>query len=861
MNLLNKLTIKNLLLNKKRTIVTIVGIMLSVALITAVASLYASGIKSLTAFEIYEKGNYHVAFYNVPKTDLSTFENNRYIDNLYITKDIGYAKLENSQNKYKPYAYIQAFTKESLNNLAIKLVKGRIPINDEEIIIPTHLKTNGRITLKIGDEITLNIGDRINDNTKLTDNPFMEGEQLIPTFTKTYKIVGIIERPDSGIESYSNPGYTFITSTTKEELTDNINIYAHYNKAGLKDNYNVTANILNVNPKLFKKLYQNKILTPDEMHQIDDELTHAKYIYSDNNYLISLESNPLGDSSIGSLSIIIFIVAIIIMVTSIFCIKNSFDISITEKTKQYGMLRSIGATKKQIKKNVFYEATVLGLIGIPLGLLLGYLASFILIIISNYYLNKMLASHLNLMFSFSFKAMIISIILGIITIYLSAIRSASKASKTSPITAIKNNNNIKLTSKKLKSPKLIKKVYGIGGLISYKNLKRNKKKYRTTVISIILSVAVFIVLNYFVSLSYSTITTMYKSDEYNLHYSMNLNENKEEQKAKIKETILLDNIEEFSVIRSSNIIINKASYSNYYKTNNLNSNGYLNINVLGKDTYLKYINELGLNYENVKDKGILIDKNKTCRYDTKKNKDICENVHEFNYQKGNILNALTNDQKNLIIEIAKVTDLKPFGLKNNEQSMLIISDELYDNYFIDNNVSVYFKSNNPNKLQDNIDQILKGFEYNLNNQDEQVKMMENFYTLVSIFLYGFIIVISLIGITNIFNTITTNMELRQSEFAMLKSIGMTEKEFKRMIKLESLFMGVKSLIYGIIIGLLLTFLLYISIKDDGLTYNLPIIAIIISIVTVFILISLIMRYSLNKINKQNIIETIRNENI
>ena len=106
------------------------------------------------------------------------------------------------------------------------------------------------------------------------------------------------------------------------------------------------------------------------------------------------------------------------------------------------------------------------------------------------------------------------------------------------------------------------------------------------------------------------------------------------------------------------------------------------------------------------------------------------------------------------------------------------------------------------------------------------------------------------------------MELRQKEFAMLKSIGMTKKEFNRMINLETIFYCTKSLIYGIFLGLLGTFAFYkaFSIKIDKGMY-IPIYPIILSIIFVFIIVFIIMRYSITKINKQNIIETIRNENI
>ena len=201
----------------------------------------------------------------------------------------------------------------------------------------------------------------------------------------------------------------------------------------------------------------------------------------------------------------------------------------------------------------------------------------------------------------------------------------------------------------------------------------------------------------------------------------------------------------------------------------------------------------------------------------------------------------------------------------NYSTLLIISDELYDKLDSDikDSVSIYIDSDNASKLQDEIDLILKDFDYSLNNIEENVRMMESFYTLIAIFLYGFITVIALIGITNIFNTITTNMELRSREFATLKSIGMTTKEFNRMIRLESFFYGTKSLIIGIPIGCLLAYIIYrlLSADDSSMYFELPYPAILITIIAVFLLIACIMKYSINKINKQNTIETIRNENI
>lgn len=901
MNLLNKLTIKSLKLNKKRTIVTIIGIMLSVALITAVTALFFSANASLINFEIRQKGNYHYSFKEVPISDIKNFTNNRHIDTIYKIANIGYAKLSNSKNENKPYAYIRAFEKEALSNLAINLVSGRLPENDQEILIPTHLKTNGRITYEVGDTITLDVGKRVDsEGYELTqDNPYFieednqsdsSDEQIIDSTTKTYKIVGIIERPSNSIENYSAPGFTFITILKDYKDYPKVDLYVRYDKEGLKDDDIITANILGIDEKLYTKFQNGEIYSSDnyeeELKNIQNELDKAKYQYDFNNYLIMLESGILKESSMQSLALVVLVVIIIIIVTSVFCIKNSFDISITEKIKQYGMLASIGATKKQIKKNVYYEALILALIGIPLGIICGLLASYILIIISNYFLKDMM--NLGLIFKFSIYPLIIAIVLGFVTIFLSAMRSARRASKISPITAIRNSENIKIKAKKLKSPRYIKKIFGIGGDVSYKNLKRNRQKYRTTVISIIVCVSVFIALYYFINLAFVYTEKELNNRSYNLSIDYNI-ENNKDISSKIEEIVNDESVEKYAIVRNSYITIDsyKAKYSKEYLKYYPNSNSKeetsytyeneegelvteqeeeaINIYRIGKKAYNEYLNELNLSYEEAKDKVILINYTKI---NVEENGHTTDKIiNEYDYKSGDILNWQHGDTaEDIALEIIKVTNKYPFSLENmNYNPLIIVSDELFDKLFAEyaNYEYVNLKSTNASKLQDEIDLILKDFDYSLNNIEENVRMMESLYTLIAIFLYGFITVIALIGITNIFNTITTNMELRSREFATLKSIGMTTKEFNRMIRLESFFYGTKSLIIGIPIGCLLAYIIYrlLSADDSSMYFELPYPAILITIIAVFLLIACIMKYSINKINKQNTIETIRNENI
>ena len=877
MDLLNRLTIKNLKLNKKRSIVTIIGILLSVALITALSSLYSSFISSAIKYETSVKGNYHYEFIDVNKDDIKTMENNYKIKELGLVNNLGYAELKDSKNEFKPYVYVKAYNKVALNNILGKLVDGRLPQNENEIIISRHIKTNGKVNIKVGDTLTLDVGKRMSEGMELTqDNPFdnENNEKIEDTVTKQYKVVGIAERPATVIESFEAPGYTVITYLENIENTTKLDVFAVYTNRGVKEYIDVTSNILGVDKKIFKMKYDNTLHNSHKNFEMYTEaMAHAKYQYQENQYLIQLQTNPLSISTIQGIGGMVVVVLIIIIVTSVFCIKNSFDISITEKTKQYGMLKSIGATKKQIKKNVLFEAAILGGIGIPLGILSGLLASFILVHLTNILaLND--DSGLKLIFSVSFIAILISMILGAVTIYFSAVRSAKKASKVSPIDSIRNSANIKINSKKLKTPKYIKSFFGVGGVIALKNTKRNKKRYRTTIISLTISIATFIALFSFTSLIKNGSENQFANLKSNMEYSI---DDYYEDYDLIKQTVSLDSVKQYSICRFTTYTLKNPKYSDYYinrspdlKDSSNNEDITISLVGLNDETYKNYLKELGLHDNGNLDKAVLVDcitklnedgnatKEKTTRYGYQSGDVVHGMVYSTEYNKNE--ERTNSEEQNLSIEIAKVTGKYPIG-GDNQSSYLIVSDKFLEkNHIKIAYAKVNIDSSNPTKLEEEIKSIIGDKVNHLTNLEKAKKQEENILLLINIFLYGFIIVISLIGITNIFNTITTSMELRKQEFAMLKSIGMTRKEFSKMIHLESIFIGSKSLIYGSMIGTILAYIIY-KFQDSSELFRVPITPILICIIIVFLLITTLMKYSIGKINKQNTIETIRNENI
>lgn len=848
MNILNKLTIKSLKLNKKRSLGTIIGIILSVALICAVSNMVSSFRETLIQNAINESGYWHIRLYNVSNDKLKRLKLNKDIDNIYTISEDGYAKLDTIKNEYKPYLKFYGMNKETFNNLEFKLIKGRFPKNDNEIIISEHLNKNGKANLKIDDEITVNVGDRVTleDDYVLNDsNPFDKGNEIIKNpNTKKYRVVGIIKRPDVSFEPMSAPAYTTITTSTNE------------------DNFSVFISLKNPRDKnSFVELLGAR--NYDEV--VNMGINNPRYDYTLNNELLRWEALKFSDSTFSMLLSIAEVVIFIIIFTSIFCIRNSFAISTTEKMRMYGMLSSVGATKKQIKKSVLTEGFILGSIAIPIGIICGIIAVFVLLKIVNLLLGDFLFNNIDgMVFKVSFIAIIISIILGFVTIYFSAISSAKKASKVSPIDNLRNTNDIKISSKKLKTPKLIKNVFKTGGVLAYKNLKRSKKKYRTTVVSLTVSIFVFISMFTFINEGFKQSGNYYQNYDYNYRITFNNNSSMDE----ISEIRNLDSVNASYLVyyAKSSILIDDISKINpkeplecEYDKNDKCIKKYarLNIILLDDSTFKSYVKKVKGNYDYLKDKGILTDMYRF--YDNKSKKEYEDRI--YTYKSGDTIDSKLLNDDNMSIDIGLVSNIMPYGFENvySNGGYIVLNNKYFNNidYY---GADLMIDSLDTEQLTNNILNI--DSELNYYDMDEEAKAERSIVIVISIFLYGFIGVITLIGVTNIFNTITSNMELRQKEFAMLKSVGMTKKEFNHMINLETLFYSSKSLIYGSILGIIGSYFVHRAFAGRIDTqFVLPYKAILICILFVFIVVYMIMKYSMNKINKQNMIETIRKENI
>lgn len=948
MNLMKTLTLKNLKLNRKRTIVTIVGIILATALLSALVTLVSSFQYSMIEYQKQKDGDFHVKFSGVKMSELSEFKNNRNIESTFETMGMGFAKLDGCKNEDKPYAYVMATDEAGFEKGCFNMIEGRMAKNEDEIVIPRHLRTNGRIDIKVGDEITLDIGKRYDSNTEsvIWENIAYEheAETLTDTVTKQYKVVGIMERPGYGMEDYSAAGYTFVTYSNELAAIDNgtkseeseadntLTVYSRYTQKALRNKDAVTADIIGVDEKLFEKANNSSVeMSAEESDRYFKEMENAKYDIYINRFLISYECVFPIDGTFKALFTVATVVALIIILTSAYCIKNSFNISITEKIRQYGMLASVGATRRQIKSSVKTEAAMLGVVGIPVGTMSGILASLILVKV----VNALSAGWLNFALSFhtSLPALILAVILSIATIYFSATGSARRAAKVTPLEAIRNTKEIKIKSAKLKTPAIIGRIWGIGGVVSYKNIKRNKKKYRTTVTSIVICSVTFIVISYFMSMAFSMVGMSYASTDYNIGINMSCKKNLDIEKL----SELLSGIEgakDYLVGAGYYFDVDKPEYTKEYgeycgqlydDSEDVSQEFF--ITVLNDKSYDKYASDAGI--KNADTGAILVNKCTFDVYNEKSSKYIKKEMELYKYKAGDTIecgynvyddassddNAAEGDtesstddnnaveggteistednsgyvdeetinngvRKTVDVTIAGVTDKVPIGYKGYSNTLLFMNQKGFESLWGDGkngneikpgyaSYSAYVVAENADEYQDTFEKETEGnpeysqISFYVSNLDKQMRDEKSLFTLLGVFAYGLIVVIALIGITNIINTLSTGMELRSREFATLRSIGMTDKQFVGMVRLESVFISVKALVIGVPLGILISYLLCVMMNrmDDAIIYEPPYKAIILCIVVVIMLIYAIMKLSMTKLRHNNIIETIKNENL
>lgn len=866
MELFKILSKANFKYNKKINIVIVIGIILSSLLLTASISLFSSLHKSLLDYLKEVNGDYHLYLRNVEVADLDTIKNTKGIKEVNIINPLGYSLFQN-KNEYKPYAYVLSFSDDSFNNLGIKLLEGKFPSNDKEIIIPSHLKDYGSVSLSLGEIITLNIGNRFRDDEYLFQDSeyFKNREEVIKDSEEyEYTVVGIYERPNLLIEGVDAPGYTFITSNVSND--NKVDLYLSYNQYGMNNFYDITSSFLGISSKEFKSISNIYNYKDDLLDQYNDINERCKYYYSINYELLLLETNIFNNPFLKILVIVIGIVSFIILLTSYFCIRNAFQISVLEKTKLFGTLKSIGTKNSTLLKYIFFENSILSLIGIPIGILLGNLFTYLLIILG----NNINISDYKLVFYIPFLYVLLVFLLVLITIYISGIKSILNTLKIDPIKSIKLNNDIKY--KNIKVPKYITKLFGNCSLISYKNFYRNKKRYTSTIVAITLSCFVFIVVGYFTSSTKELVNRVLVNDRYNIEYSVNTL-SKDKIIDKVNKTLdLKDYYKEVYTYKRNVQFLNDVDYTDQYikalrsfgYTNSeqqiKNHNTRLDLIILDDKEYEDYIKKLGLSYVQYKDKVIYVDH--ILVNELKDNNINSKYISKYTYDKDSVievtnLGELHNINKSIKIDYK--TNIYPDYISDKDVPVIILSNSYYCGGFT---TYVKYVTDKPDILQEKISNIYGDTPYDITNKDKDIKNANNLYFLIKVFLYGFIFLVTLISITNIFNIVITSLELRKMEFMTYRSIGLNNKQFNYIIYLEIFLILIRAVIISLVLSLLCNYGIYkLLFSKVGLSYIIPYKEILGTIIFVFTFIFITMKYSVYKLNKYDVMDILRKENV
>lgn len=910
MNILNKVTLKTLQKNRTRTIVTVIGIMLASALICVVTTFVSSFYDTLIKNTIYERGDYHNFFYRQDKNFYDQIVKDERVDSAFYVQELGYFHAYNLSSFYLYILGTDGNFDEK--NMAVHVTDGKYPDSPNEIMLPNLFVGE----YNIGDTITIDIGQRWYDGVPVeeldseieADKYMLGGEELRTTETRTYTVCGFynyfVGTYSPALSVHHSMGFAAVT------IAD----------SGMPDGYTYDVFVKLKNPWDALDFY---IGTP--------------YSGRNDTLLTYMGVTPLNslNFTIWGLSALIII---IVMVGSVSLIYNAFAISVAERTKQFGLLSSIGATKKQLRRSVLFEAFVVSVIGIPLGAVLGIgIVALAIEFMGDLFDAMRLSVPVSL--SISVLALIIGMGISLLTVLISAWIPSKRATRITAIEAIRQNNDI--TAKPVKTSKLTMNLFGLPGMLAAKYYKRSKKRYKATVVSLFISIVLFISTTAFAD--YFVNALFYNSDVYN--FDLEAGTASEFFNDELTPDTLLEEYRnaagvtavtyiafcdpsqsvgnganagvtvgiDKSYVTSTAIEREKVSDRLWGYSNEKSENiafTQANITLVEDGAFKELLAQYGLSEKEFMDPdkplAIVLDGNRS--YDSTTGRRIETRI--LNSEKSQII-AYAYDQPEGMIDYSERvdkdgnyyitftdSDLYFNTGEKSEDAVEIMAEKVTLNvgkviyelpYFINvrfTNLNIIYPISLIGKIVPKLEGItphcylicsddhaatykaietinqMHGFSPYIDDYAAEVEQIRGFINSIQTAVYVFIGIIALISVANVFNTISTNIGLRRREFAMLKSVGMTNSGFDRMMMYETILYGVKSLVYGLPVALAITVVIHFVIGSEfDMSFLMPWGAMGITVLSVLAAVVLTMMYALRKVKKANPIDELKNENI
>ena len=875
MSIFHRVAVQSMRKNRTRTIVTIIGVILSAAMFTAVTTFAGTLMHHLQRTAAYQSGTYYFSLLDVDAATAEAAAQDRDTEALTAAQVLGYAKVA-SANENKPFLYVHGMGEGYTDLLPVHLIAGRLPENSTELVVPEHLDYDGEVTLELGETVTLEFGIRSYQGTPLWQNnmyfPY-EPEDFTPTVTRTYTVVGISERAD--YEDYSAPGYLALTCADPTIETGVYDLYVRttdYDTAALNtfmDRYTFSAGSVNWD------------------------------------YLMSL-GNYRYDNFTGFVTVFVAVLVFLILLGSVSMIYSAFSISVSERTKQFGLLSSIGATRKQLRATVLHEAAIVCLIGIPLGLLAGCGGMWVTISLLGDKLTAMFGGAstgaLAMQYHVSAVSLIAAAAIAVLTVLLSAILPARRAMKVSAIEAIRQSRDVAVKGRDVRSGKLTYKLFGLSGMLSKKYFRRSRKKYRATIFSLAMSVLLFVSAGTYGMYLTDSVEGVAATAPYDLSYSSSAVSMDDYEKI-LPDLRQADGIKTAvaSTLRVESAVFDAGqlakSYVEFRNGVSEPSQTEISIFYLDEASFDAVLSHCGLtrvDYD-ANPGAIVCNRIISNLYSTDGNERVTYHGAYLDEGQRSVPLLQSASGENEIYEGSEYLDgawvshysnsetgestVRPAMLQ--QQPILAYTDEdlfgtnrdmicLYLPYSaLESEYAgeLYCTVTDEDAAQASLAEVFAqhGVTYRRNRLysalDEQ-RNANNMLTVVRVFSYGFITLISLICVANVFNTISTNIALRRRDFAMLRSVGMTRGGLNRMVCFECGLYGFRALLIGLPLTAALTYLLYRA--AVGMYYNnnfhLSWSSVLIASLSVFLVVFVSMMYAMRKVKKDNPIDALKEEN-
>ncbi|HFQ8784074.1 ABC transporter permease [Clostridioides difficile] len=787
-----KIAKSNLKQNKSKSILIIITIILSTLMLSSIGIYIVDAGAYQKENTIKYSGNYQGILANVDEKQADILSNHADVELTGKMNGVGVEKLEDDSNISLAY-----MNEDALKLNSFEFIKGKLPSKENEIVLDSGaLKALGYKNKDLGEKIKISYDDYKNDKK-------IEKEFIISGILKTSEI------SEAGKYYYAIISESYMRNT-RDMSQEDFNIYVKFND---KSNLSIEQ----------AKEKLDKIANDIGLDTINTAVNE--------NYINALK--PDMETIMGGV-----FVGLVIVLSSILVIYNIFYISIVTKVQEFGKLRAIGATKKQIKNIVFKEGFILAGIAIPIGIILGYVLA-----------NIIIKSFMDIDVKSSRLPVILSVVvISFISVVLSLLKPMKVASKVSIVDAVRYTGNKISNKSKRKGYKNINLKR-----LSHANLERNKKRTYMTLASLILSGTIFI-----------TVSTA------------------------------LESFDAEKMAREHFPYDIEVRLSGYEMNSDKNPKDNLNIlqmdNPLSKDFFNQIKNMEGIKrIESARSVKIGMED-----YDVEFKYDLLQSINENDVKslnkniidgKINLERLQTGDE----IVITHVDTAKEMGVKAGDKIRLTLYDgdkKIKKEFkvqaiamgvpsfgigkdFIDrtlkydstSSLGIYTEEGKYQEIKDSIKKIAKNNGFlETDFIDSRIESNKATISFIKIMGYTLTGIIGVIGFMNLVNTMITSIVTRKKELGMLQAIGLTNKQLVKMLNSEAIYYTSGMMIGSILFGGILGYIAVIFLKKTGLsyaTYSLPIVPILLMIVCILIA-QFITTYLIGRsFNKESLIDRVR----